>query len=270
MLKGKVLIVAAVVAAVVGIFGMSTATGYLTGIKDSIRGFASKHTSTKMDVSRIEALIKKEAGKVNDFYGKITDLSDKIRGEQEKIVRVSAELKEQKHGLTIARGLITQRKEVYFVGLRNRTLMEIEHDASARVKYVKTLEAQLVLSNTLIDTLTKTERNCRATLAEANKNILAKEVLLKEMQAREINAEIQAQANALSQSLVGISDSILNHSELKEAMDIYAKKISRLERGSGQVDQSNSPWIDYSEPKELLNLLHRIDEVLVQPLVAAG
>ncbi len=262
-MKKKVLVVAVVALVAVGIFGRATAWGYLAGMRDSIKALVSKHTPTTMDVSRIEALIKKEAVKVEDFYGKIADLSDKIKGEQEKIVKINAELKEQKHGLTVARGLIGERKEVYFVGFRNRTLLEIEHDASARIKYVKALESQLVLSNTLIDVLSKTERNCRATLAEARKNILEKEVVLKQMMAREINAEIQAQANALSQSLVGISDSILNHSELKEAMDIYAKKITRMERGSGQTDQTDSPWINYSEPKEIPNLLGRIDKVLL-------
>lgn len=261
-MKKKVWLVVVVVVLVIGIFGWDTAAGYLGGIKKNIKDAVSKNTPTSMDVSRIEALIEKEAGKIDDFHEAIADLSDKISGEKTRTVRIQAEIKEQKHGLTIARGLIEKRQDVYFVANRPRTLLEVEHDASARIKYVKTLEAQLVLSNILIDTLTKTEGSCRAALAKAHENILAKHVQLEGMKAREINAEIQAQANALSKSLVGISDSILNHSELQEAMDTYAKKISRKERKAGQIDQSNSPWIDYSEPKELPNLIRRIDEVL--------
>lgn len=252
--------VAAVV--VVGIFGWDTAKGYVKGAQESLKGIVSKHTSTEMDVSRIEALIKKEAGKINDFHGEIADLSDKIKGEQEKVKRIEVELVEQRDGLQKARTLIGQRKDVYFVGLRNRTLLEVEHDASARIQFVRSLEAQHVLSNTLIETLHKTESRCRATLADANTNLMAKQLELEQMKAREINAKIHAQANALSNSLIGMSDSILNHSELQDAMNIYAKKISRKERSSGQIGQGNSPWIDYSEPKELPNLVHRIDEVL--------
>ena len=264
MLKKKVWIVVAVVALVVGIFGWDTAVGYLKGARDSIKKTVSDNTPTSMDVSRIEALIKDEVENIGEFEDELAALDDKIQGENEKIARIDKEVEDQTDGLRVARELIGQNKKVYFAGGRNRSFGEIEADASARVKYIASLTAQRELCVSLTDQLTKTSRNCQASLSTARKNILAKQIELEQMKAREMNAEIQARAAALSQSLIGMSDSILNHSELQEAMKVYEGKIAKKERQAGRVAQTNSPWIDYSEPKDdtTPTLINEIDRVL--------
>jgi len=244
------------------VFGIRPVVGYLSGARRSAQKFVAENTPTELDVSRIENIIETEAKKIGDFENEIANLENKISGEQRKVERIETEISNQKEGLAIAKGLIAKGEATYMINGRERTLMEIQSDASARIKYVKTLEAQLGLSQNLIDTLTATATNCRGTLSQARKDLLARQIDLEGLKAREVNAEITAKAASLSTQLMGMSDSILNHSELQEAMGIYENKISTKERQAGQVEQSNSPWIDYSEPAADTDLMSQIDDTL--------
>lgn len=263
MLK-KIIVVSSIVGVLaLLIFGFAPVKGYLLGARQSARKFVSDNTPTTLDVSKIEVLIRSEAEKIGEFEDEISDLDDKIVGEENKVKRIDTEITEQKDGLATAKGLIEKEQKTYLVGGREVGLIEIESDAMARVQYLTTLKAQLALSQNLIDTLTKTSRSCRANLTKARQNILAKQIELEKLKAREVNAEIQAKAAALSQSLTGMSDSILNHSELQDAMKVYEQKVSKIERKAGQVEQGNSPWLKYSDPKKDLDILSQINEALV-------
>lgn len=245
------------------IFGFGPVKGYILGARQSAQKFVSDITPTELDVSKIEVLIRSEAEKIGEFEDEIGDLDDKIVGEENKVKRLNAEIAEQKNGLAIAGKLIAEKQKTYLINGRERKFMEVEADATARVKYLTTLKTQLALSQNLIDTLSKTSVSCRGNLTMARQNVLAKSIELEQLKAREINAEIQAKAAALSKSLTGMSDSILNHSDLQEAMKIYEGKINKKERQAGRAEQGGAPWIDYAEPKENLDLLSQIEEALV-------
>lgn len=259
----KLWIVIAIVAIVVAIFGVETFVGYVKGGQKSLKTYVSEHTPTKMDVARIEELIQKEAEKIGGFSDEISSLEDKITAERNKVSRIEAEITEHKEGLAKERKIIADKQESYFVDGRKRSRTEIEQDAARRIKYIKSLEGQLEVSNGLIDTLSTTASNCRDSLAIATQSVLAKQLDLEKMKAREMNASIQARAVALSNNLMGIGESILNQSELQEAMDTYGQKIAKMERQGGNVPQVDTPLIDFTEKEDSTpDLMEQIDNVI--------
>jgi len=268
-MKKKLWILIAVVSVLIAIFGLDTVVGYIRGGRETVKDLVSEHTTTKMDVARIEALIKSEAVKIGEFSDEIMGLEEKIAAERNKVGRIEKEIDTHKEGLAKARELINEDKGTYFVDGRKRSITEIEADAARRVKYLKSLEGQLEVSNGLIDTLSVTANTCRDNLTLATQNILSRQLDLEKMKAREMNAQIQAKAVALSNSLMGIGDSILEQSELQEAMDTYGAKIAKMERIGGNVPQVDAPLIDYtSEDEKAPDLMEQIDSVLGTKKVA--
>lgn len=262
MFKSKLWIGVALLLGVVVILGVSDTTSYLRGIRHGVKKFLSQNTSTSLDISRIETLLDKEADKIMAFQGEVAGLDEKITGEKDKVRRILIEITNQKDALKQARIYLAEDKEVYYID-KERSKHEIEVDADGRMEFVYTLTQQLDLSNSLIVTLEQTSVACKSNLINAKGNIMAKRMQLEELKAREMNAEIQAKARALSDSLVGLSDSLLKQSQLQEAMKIYEQKIAKKERAAGDITDKTSPWIDYSpEEKQGPTVKDKIDELL--------
>lgn len=266
MFKGKMwLIVMGIV--VVGTFmGWGPSKRALKVAKEGIQSTISDCTPTKLDVIKIETLLQEEAEKIYKFEEEVNSLENKIVGEQQKIEKIEAELHEQKSNLIMAKNLLQQNKNIYFVDGRNRSIHEIESDVQARIKYVENLETQKQFSLTLVNTLSKTMGRCQQSLLSAKQGILAKKLQIEELKAREINAEIEARAASLSKSLMSMSDSILNHSDLQQAMQTYEQKIVRKEKQANSVIPTDAPWINYAQENKTEkepDLLTQIDQVVI-------
>lgn len=227
----KLLILVAVVVVVVGItvFGVEGFKGLVGGSRELVKKSINKNTPTAFDVGRIESLMKTEAGKINDFEGELNDLASKISGERIKVGKLEAEKSEQLKALAIAKDLLEQKKETYTISKQEYTYGEVELNATWRLGYVENIDSRITMSNSLITSLGATHKNCQAECLQAKKNLGLKQGELKKLQAREMNAEIKARANRLSQSLVGLSDSLLSHTALQEAFKNYENKVIKKE-----------------------------------------
>lgn len=265
-MKIKIIIASVVVLAIliIGAGGIDGVKGVLGGGKEILRDSINKNTSTVFDVGRIKSLMKSEAGKINDFEFELRDLKSKITGEKNKVTNLNTEKTEQKKALVIAKGLLEQKKDEYTIANQKFTFAQVESNASWRIGYVETIDNRISLSETLIFNLDVTYKNCRASLLVAKKNLGLKQGLLKQLQAREMNAEIKAKANALSLSLVGLSDSLLSQTALQEAFSNYESKVIKKEFSLDGLDSStDTVAIPYdTTPVDDSTTIDKIDTVL--------
>ncbi len=268
MKKSSVVIVAVVGIVLFGIvFGFDGIKGFIGGSKEVVKKSINKNTSTTFDVGRIVSLMKSEGGKISDFEGELNDLRAKISGEEKKVVKLEKEKADQLKALKIAKGLLEQKKDEYVIADQKYTYAQVESNASWRIGYVKTLDSRIEMSKTLISSLDITHKNCMASLLEAKTGLGKKQGELEKLQAREMNAEIKARANALSMSLNGLSDSLLASSALEEAFKNYESKVTKKEfslNGINKPIETVAIPYDVSSTKKEQDTVAKIDDVLAE------
>ncbi len=234
----KKYIVGAIVIVAMGciVFGTDGFKGIIGGGREVVKSAVNKNTSTAFDVGRINSLIKTEIGKTADAVGELKDLKSRLIGEKKKVVKMELAMTEQKEAIAIAKGLLEQGKESYIIEGQSYTVEDIDGNVEWRLAQIDALKNGITISNSLISSLDVNYKNGMANIATVKNNIADYQNELKKLQAREMNAELQAKANELASSVAGLTDGLLNQSALKEAFDNYESKVSRKELNASGVD----------------------------------
>lgn len=264
MLKKMLVVSLIVVVGSVILYGPDGAKSYANGIKDALKNVVTENTSTRVDVARIDRLIKNEEAKIAKSSKKIGGVANRIEVEREKVAEWESEETDQIAALEVAKAYLQEKKRTYMID-RERTFDEVKNDANARVAYVDTLRQKIGFSQILIIKMEESLAKCKISLENAKIGIVAKKAEFNAMKVREVDVAITAQANQLSNDLAGLSNSLLQPSALNEAMQTYEQKIVSKESGSADgAAVATGININYFPPvgMEILTTVEKIDRIL--------
>ena len=95
------------------------------------------------------------------------------------------------------------------------------------------------------------------------KSFAKKQAELTKLRAREVNAEIKAQAAAMADSLVGLTDSLMSQSALQDAFSNYESKVTKKEREATGTSEPITSVITYAtDSVDDSTTVDKIDELL--------
>lgn len=227
------------------VLGWDKTVSYVEGGREHTNKELDKKVPLEFEVSRAQALMRKETDRISGYECKLADLAGRRDLTSRKIKEVQAQLVGKKATLRKIMTLLEQKKEQYQIGPNVYTFAEVNNDALARLQDVRKMEENVAFHESLVHDLDGAIKQGRSNLVECRSKLAELNSKIEHLRVRNTNANIRGEVAKLANSLVGAP--LLADSELeKVTANIERQVVTNERRVEARLNSGKANYkIDY-------------------------
>jgi hypothetical protein len=257
-----VVVLAILVALVVGVFGWDKTRSYADAIPVTIQQKVDDTTPMVLEKNRIIVLIDQANKDILLHQDKICDLQARRDTLGREIDCATRKLCGEMELLKRIKEMLAEKCEKYQIGCKTYSLDEVNIDALERVKMVERLQEDIRLRKSLGEDMDRAIQQGQDNLVQSRKKLAELRNMLELLETREVTANIRLELARLTDSATGAP--LSQDSELEKAIANYTQRIAKKERlaESHLTNGSGQARIDYTKVLAHQDAEKEIDRLL--------
>jgi chromosome segregation ATPase len=255
-------VLAVLVALVIGVFGWDKAQSYGKAIPVTIQQQVDNKTPMVLEKNRIQVLIGKANSDILIHQDKICELQARRDTLGREIDCATRKLCGEMELLKRIKEMLAEKCESYVIGCRTYSFAEVNSDALERVKTVERLQEDITFRKSLGEDLDRGIRQGQDNLVQTRKQLAELRNLVERLETREATANIRLELARLTDAATG--SPLSQDSELEKAIANYTQRITHKERQAefSLTNGNGQSRIDYTKTIVSQDAIGEIDKIL--------